>query len=237
MNRRQLLGTTVGLISGVAVSSLASAEGHDGGVANSFPPAAVARHQVAALPFVPTRLRGLSVKLITSHHENNYAGAVKNLNKVEEQLAQTNKDTPSFVVAALREKELAFTNSMTLHENYFGNLGGDGKASGPAAQAFGGDWEEKFRALAAGLGGGSGWVITALNLHSRELHTYGSGNHTQAPASAVPLLVLDMYEHAYAIDYGAAAAKYIDAFFQNVNWDVVNQRLARAQKAMDALRG
>jgi len=63
-----------------------------------------------------------------------------------------------------------------------------------------------------------------------------SGNHSQAPAFGQPLLVMDMCEHSYHIDYGAAAAKYIDAFFQNINWDEVNRRLQRTVKAAAALR-
>jgi Fe-Mn family superoxide dismutase len=200
-------------------------------------------HMVAPLPFNPAKLKGLSERLIRSHHENNYGGAVKNLNKVEEELARVTKDTPGFLVGGLKERELTFTNSMILHEAYFGNLGGDGKAGGAIqkllAQTHGdfGRWEDLFRATGASLGGGSGWVLLMYNFHSGQPHTYWSGNHTQALAQGHPLLVMDMYEHAYQMDYGAAAARYIDAFFQNVNWDVVNARLERAQKAAAVLRG
>src|SRR2546429_6590336 len=94
------------------------------------PTALAGKHQIRPLPFQPARLKGLSEKLIVSHHENNYGGAVKNLNRTEEELARITKDTPPLVVAALKERELTFANSATLHELYFGNLGGDGKASG-----------------------------------------------------------------------------------------------------------
>src|SRR5262245_22835956 len=87
-------------------------------------------HTPIPLPFKPTGLNGISEKMIVSHHDNNYAGAVKNLNKVEQELSQINADTPPFVVAGLRQSELTFRNSKTLHEGYFGNLGGDGKRSG-----------------------------------------------------------------------------------------------------------
>jgi Fe-Mn family superoxide dismutase len=200
------------------------------------------KHAVVPLPFDPKKLTGISEKMITSHHDNNYAGAIKNLNKVEEQLGAVNKDTPGFLVGGLKERELLFSNSATLHEHYFGNLGGNGKASGPIekrlAAAYGGfaRWEEHFRAVGAALGGGSGWTILDYNFHTGDVHTYWSGNHTQTLAFGAPLLVMDMYEHAYAIDYGAAAAKYIDAFFQNINWDEVNKRLDRADKAASALR-
>jgi Fe-Mn family superoxide dismutase len=87
------------------------------------------------------------------------------------------------------------------------------------------------------LAGGSGWTLLALNFQSGDLRICWSGNHTQALAFGAPLLVLDMYEHAYHIDYGAAAARYVDAFFANVRWEEVNLRYERAQKALLSLRG
>jgi Fe-Mn family superoxide dismutase len=200
-------------------------------------------HTLVPLPFAPASLTGISEKMIVSHHDNNYAGAVKNLNRVEQDLARIDKDTPPFMVAALRDKELTFRNSKNLHEAYFANLGGDGKRSGAIetalAQAYGTSarWEEHARATAMGLGGGSGWMVLALELDTGMLRTIASGNHTQMVATAVPLLVLDMYEHAYQMDFGAAAAKYLDAFFANVKWDEVNRRFERAGKAAAALRG
>lgn len=193
-------------------------------------------HTVVPLPFAAGSLNGLSEKMISSHHENNYGGAVKNLNRVEQELAQITAETPPFVVAALRDKELTFRNSKTLHEAYFKNLGGNGKRSGaiePAlAQAYGttARWEQQMRATASGLGGGSGWAILALELDTGALRTFASGNHTQVLAMSVPLLVMDLYEHSYQIDFGAGVARYIDAFFANVNWDEVNRRLERAQR-------
>jgi superoxide dismutase, Fe-Mn family len=240
--------TLGGAVLAISTGGSAMAEQQEGKPA-ATPPASsdggafAGKHPIAPLPFNPAKLKGLSEKLIRSHHENNYGGAVKNLNKVEGELARVTKDTPGFLVGGLKERELTFTNSMILHEAYFAILGGDGKASGPIqkllAGAYGdfGRWEEHFRATGASLGGGSGWVILAYNFHTGQPQTYWSGHHTQALAFGQPLLVMDMYEHAYQMDYGAAAAKYIDAFFQNVRWDEVNARLSRAQKAAAALRG
>jgi superoxide dismutase, Fe-Mn family len=199
-------------------------------------------HKLVNLPFDPAKLKGLSAAMLKSHHENNYAGALKNLNKVELDLDKINKDTPGYLVSSLRERELTYTNSVILHEHYFGNLGGDGKRAaaidkrltaqfGSAAR-----WEELFRATAMSLGGGSGWVILDLNYASGDLRIYGTSGHSQSVAFGQPLLVLDMFEHAYAIDFGAAHAKYVDAFFQNVQWAEVDKRLARADKALVALR-
>ena len=199
-------------------------------------------HQVVPLPFAPRTLRGLSEAMITSHHQNNYSSAVRNLNRAEQELSRIASDTPGFVVSSLRERELNFRNSKTLHEAYFGNLGGDGRRSGAIetllAQSYTTStrWEEHFRATGAGLGGGSGWVILALELETGALRTVASTGHTQALCSAVPLLVMDMYEHSYAIDFGAAVPRYLDAFFANIKWDEVNRRLERAQRAATILR-
>ncbi|NUQ35218.1 MAG: superoxide dismutase [Planctomycetaceae bacterium] len=198
------------------------------------------KHEIVALPFDPAKLAGISEKMIRSHHEKNYTGAVKNLNKVEEQIAATGKDTPGFLVSGLRERELTFTNSIILHEHYFANLGGDGKPAGSVkdaiATAFGSydRFEEQCRTVGASLGGGSGWTILNLNYHTGDLRLYWSGGHTHALAFGRPLLVMDMFEHAYQMDYGAAATSYIDAFFKNLNWEEVDRRYQRAVKAMNA---
>lgn len=200
------------------------------------PRALSGEHTLTPLPFDPKALRGLSDRMIASHHENNYGGAVKNLNRAEQELSAITADTPPFVVSALRERELTFRNSKALHEAYFGNLGGDGKRSGAIeaalAQAYGASsrWEEHFRATGAGLGGGSGWVILSLELDTGLLRTIGSAGHTQTLSTSVPLLVMDMYEHSYQMDFGAAAARYVDAFFANIQWDAVNARYEKAQR-------
>jgi Fe-Mn family superoxide dismutase len=204
--------------------------------------AGAGKHAPVPQPFDPKQLRGLSERLIVSHHENNYGGALRNLNAVEQELARVTKETPGFVVAGLRERELAFANSVILHELYFANLGGDGKPAGAVrdaiAAAFGsaGRWEELFRTTGMSLAGGSGWALLELDLYTGELRVGWSGNHTQAPAHGCPLLVLDMYEHAYHLDYGAAAARYVDAFFANLRWEEVERRHARALQALAALR-
>jgi len=235
MTRRQALMSAAG---GAALALFETAARGEDKATGTAP----GKHTVVPLPFDPKKLKGLSEKLITSHHENNYGGAVKNLNKVEEELARTTKETPGFVVGGLRERELTFGNSVVLHELYFGNLGGNGKADGAIARALGdafgtfGRWEEQFRAIGMSLAGGSGWAVLDLSLHSGELRSSWSSGHPVGPVDAIPLLVMDMYEHAYQMDYGAAAAKYVDAFFANVNWDEVARRHERATKAWRAMK-
>jgi Fe-Mn family superoxide dismutase len=236
MTRRESLSA---LSVGMLVASAGEVMAEPEKTAPQLPPG---KHPLVPLPFNPKKLKGLSEKLLVSHHENNYGGAVKNLNKVEEELARVTQETPGFAIAGLKERELTFTNSLILHEHYFGNLGGDGKPAGAIQKAidgaFGGfaRWEEQFRATGMGLAGGSGWVILDYNFHSGDLRTYWSGNHTQSVAFGQPLLVMDMYEHAYQMDFGAAAAKYLDAFMANVRWDEVDRRFERARKAAAALR-
>ncbi|MBL4683320.1 MAG: hypothetical protein JKY37_01930 [Nannocystaceae bacterium] len=190
-----------------------------------------------ALPFDPAALPGLSEKLLRSHHDNNYVGAVKKLNGVRQQLSLVDSDTPGYVLHGLTQGELAFKHSVVLHELYFGNLVGGG-SSGPSgsqtaamlADHLGGAaaWEARFRALGASLGGGSGWAILEYDLHEHVPRMYTAADHTQGLSSGVPLLVLDMYEHSYHMDYGTAAARYIDAFFANIHWEQVDRRLAFA---------
>ena len=128
------------------------------------------------------------------------------------------KDLPAYVYGDLKREELLRTGSVVLHEHYFANLGGDGKPGGDVLnaikQAFVSydQWEAEFKRIGNALGGGSGWVIFAHNLHTGELHNYWSWDHMHNAPTGLPLLVLDMYEHAYQMDYGAAAAKYVDAF-------------------------
>lgn len=241
MNRREVLGWIAGSAVGSAVAPMMPMAMQGGSPASVPSGLTPGQHRPKPLPFDPRKLNGLSERLIVSHHENNYGGAVRNLNKVEEELGRVTSDTPAFVIGGLKERELAFTNSMILHELYFANLGGGGQADGRIGKELGGAfeslarWEEMFRATGMSLSGGSGWVILDLNLSTGDLRTHWSGNHTQALAWGHPLLVMDMYEHAYQMDYGAAAAQYVDAFFRNINWDEVNRRLERARAAAAAV--
>src|SRR5207249_10038808 len=131
---------------------------------------------IKPLPFDPKKLKGLSEKLIVSHHDNNYAGAARRIGQIQQMLAGLPNNAPGFQIKGLKMEELIATNSAILHEEYFGNLGGDGKASGTAQQAISADfggfdkWEQSFRATSNALGGGSGWAILNFNLRDGKLH-------------------------------------------------------------------
>jgi len=200
------------------------------------PGAYAAAHAAVPLPFDAGKLAGLSQRMIQSHWENNYIASVKGLNTVEARLGAALGDEafPPIVYGTLKREEALRTGSIVLHEHYFANLGGDGKPSGSVVaaleHAFGSHalWERDFRRTALSLSGASGWCTLTLNSHTGALQNVWASDHLHAVACGAPLLVLDMYEHAYQIDYGAAAAGYVDACFRNFAWDQVERRYLRA---------
>jgi len=182
--------------------------------------------RVQPLTLNPERVPGLSAKLLTSHHDNNYAGAVKRLNDIEGQLAKLDfANTPAYQLNGLKREEHIAYNSSILHELYFASLGEIAtRPSGVFADAlsrdFGGleRWQAEFGATARALGGGSGWVILAYSARDKRLYNHWAADHSMAPAGSAPLLAIDMYEHAYAMDYGANAGAYVEAFLKIVKW-------------------
>ena len=208
------------------------------GVASTAPGEgrAAAAYTARSLSFDPGGLSGLSRRLLESHYQNNYLGAVKKLNGVRDRLHELGPDAPGYVLHGLSQGELAFKHSVVLHEAYFGNLTGGGSEGSTAqrllSEHFGSAaaWERRFRALGLSLGGGSGWAILEFDLHEQVPRMYSAADHTQGLSSGLPLLVLDMYEHSYHMDYGTAAAKYVDAFFANIHWEEVDRRVALAQQ-------
>lgn len=188
------------------------------------------------LPFDPSQLSGLSESLIRSHHENNYMGAVRRLNAIRTELASVDfKALSNFQLNGLKREELIAANSMLLHELYFASLGSSPAGIPPpmavALSANFGSvdrWKEEFIAMGQALSGGSGWVLLTFLPREGLLVNQWAADHTHALAGAIPILALDMYEHAYHIDYGARASAYIEAFMTNVCWGAVHQRYQQA---------
>lgn len=183
-------------------------------------------YAIKKLPFDPATIKGLSERLLVSHWENNYSGAVKRLNAIAAQLAGLDMATaPVFVVNGLKREELIAANSMIIHELYFDGLGGEGDPKGALAEAMMRDfgsvarWKAEFTAMGRALGGGSGWVLLAWSPHDKRLINTWAADHTMTLAGGRPILALDMFEHAYAMDYGAKAAAYVDAVMQAIRWD------------------
>jgi superoxide dismutase, Fe-Mn family len=183
-------------------------------------------YQPKPMSFDPKSITGISEKVLVSHYENNYVGAVKRLNAIGTQLAELDfAKAPNFVINGLKREELVAANSMILHEISFDGLGGGTKASGPLADAIARDfgsmdrWRAEFAAMGKAEGGGSGWVILAYSPRDKRLVNQWAADHTTTLAGGRPVLVLDMYEHAYHMDYGAAAARYVDVYMEAIRWD------------------
>jgi Fe-Mn family superoxide dismutase len=195
------------------------------------------RYQLKPIFCRPWLLNGLSLKLIESHYENNYGGALRRLNAITEQLESLDfAKTPGYVLNGLKREELVALNSTLLHELYFASLGGEGKPTRTMAEALTRDfgsvdrWRSEFVAMGNALGGGSGWVLLVYVPRDRRLVNQFAAEHSQAVAGGVPVLALDMYEHAYHIDFGANAKAYVDAFVRNVDWKAVEERYADGLK-------
>jgi superoxide dismutase, Fe-Mn family len=178
------------------------------------------------LPFDPKDIKGISEKVLVSHYENNYVGAVKRLNAIGTQLAELDfAKAPVFMINGLKREELIATNSMILHEVYFEGLGGGGAPKGALADAITKDfgsierWRTEFTAMGKAEGGGSGWVILAYSPRDKRLVNQWAADHTTTLAGGRPVLVLDMYEHAYHMDYGAKAAAYVDVYMEAIRWE------------------
>lgn len=195
------------------------------------------RYQLKPIYCRPWLLNGLSLKLIESHYENNYGGALRRLNAITEQLESLDfAKTPGYVLNGLKREELLALNSTLLHELYFASLGGDGKPTKLVADALVRDfgsvdrWRGEFTAMGNALAGGSGWVLLVYIPRDHRLVNQYAAEHSQALAGAIPVLALDMYEHAYHLDFGANAKAYVDAFMRNIDWQAVESRYEDALK-------
>lgn len=216
MDRRILLAAGAGLgLAGVAGESAAA------------PAPAVPAYapQPQPLPFDPASITGLSAKLLTSHHDNNYVGAVKRLGAISAEFGKFDPaSAPGFTINGLKREELIAWNSMILHELYFAGLGAETRPGAALAAAierdFGSEarWRSEFAGMGKALGGGSGWVLLTWSHRDNRLVNQWAADHSMTLAGGTPLLALDMYEHAYALDYGARAGAYVDAFMGAVNW-------------------
>jgi Fe-Mn family superoxide dismutase len=221
LDRRQLLSAAA--LAAAAAPALAAA---------APPPSPFAVHP---LPFDPKGVPGLSEKLLVSHHDNNYAGAVRRLGAIDAQFKALDPATaPVFTLNGLKREELIAWNSMILHELYFASLspsptGPSGRLMRALEESFGSDgrWRAEFSAMGKALGGGSGWVLLTYSHRDKRLVNQWAADHTMTLAGSTPILALDMYEHAYAMDYGSNAGAYVDAFMKVINWGAVDAAFSR----------
>ena len=178
-------------------------------------------------------MEGFSETLLKNHFTL-YQGYVTNTNKLMDTLASMLNEgkvgTPEY--AELKRRMGWEFNGMRLHENYFENLGGkaaidkSGKLAKKLAENFGSyeNWEKDFRGTGAMRG--IGWVILYQDNVSGKLFNQWINEHDVGhPAGCIPILIMDVFEHAFITDYGLKRADYIEAFLKNINWAIAESRL------------
>lgn len=186
-------------------------------------------------PLNYTKLDGLSERQLKEHHDVLYAGYVKKIDEIEEKLKKADlsgANATSSDLRALKIEETFALNGVKLHEGYFENMqeGGSTPEGGILTlieRDFGSyeHWTEEFKAL--GLCA-RGWVVLAYDLDEKRLKNIVCDTHNQGGVwNAVALFIMDVYEHAYFLDYATARKAYIEAFFKNINWAYVNAALVR----------
>ena len=183
-------------------------------------------YQKKLLSCDPAKIKGMSERLIISHYENNYGGAVQRLNLIDEQVSELHyAKAPGFLINGLKREQLIAMNSMILHELFFDGLGEQSEPSSTLREILArnfGSYERgrsEFIAMGKALGGGSGWVLLSWSPRHRNLVNQWASDHCHTLAGGTPILALDMYEHSYHMDFGAKAASYIDTFMNVIRWN------------------
>lgn len=183
-------------------------------------------------------LRGISEKTLEIHYGKLYQGYVNKTNEILEKLGSAELALANQIYSGAGElkRQLSFAwNGVVLHEGYFESLGGDGSIKeGNLKKAieekFGNieKWKEDF--LASGMAA-RGWAVLAYDFNSKELRNYSCDIHNQGGIwGAAPIIVLDVYEHAYFIDFGSDRKSYIETYFQNLNWERLDKKYNKITK-------
>ena len=229
MTRREILLMGAMAAGSLVASAPASAIAADAPAAKGDAP--YAEKDFSAL--AKKEMAGLSSKQIEQHLKL-YKGYVAKSNEIYNKLKEADLATANATYSQLREllvEESFAVNGAVYHEYYFGNLGGKGgEPTGDVLAALSERWGSygKFMDFLKAAGKSMrGWVIIGYNTRGGHLSAFGLDTHNMfSPANLIPILVLDVYEHAYMIDYGIDRPKYLDAFVNNLDWDVVAKRLA-----------
>jgi Fe-Mn family superoxide dismutase len=197
------------------------------------------RYQIAPLYCRPWTINGMTPRQIESHYENNYGGAVLRLNAIADELAALDpQTTPAHTISRLKQEEMAALNSTLLHELYFASIGGDGRAvpdvmASAITRDFGSvdRWRQEFIALGNALAVSAGWVLLSWVPRDGRLINQSVSDASPGVAGGIPILALDMYEHAYHLDFGANSAAYVATFMRNIDWSAVQGRYQDAIEA------
>jgi len=192
-------------------------------------------HKVKPLPFAYNSLEGISEQQLKFHHDTHYIAYVNNRNKIEEQLDEMRKKGDFPNIRGLKLNESHNASGMILHEVYWDTLGGKGgdpkgKLAEKMKQDFGSieNWKKEFMAIAST---GRGWVLLCFDLSDNRLHNYSVDFHDQGAVwGSIPVMALDLWEHAHYTDYGPNKAKYFEAFFKNINWERISENFEKISK-------
>lgn len=194
-------------------------------------------HSVKNLPFSKDALKGISAKTNDIHHDKLYKGYVEKRNDIEAALESTHRSEAAATYSEYRELKLEETynaGGQILHELYFESLGGTGQPRGPFVDRVEldfGSWEAFLEDAVACAMASRGWMVTAWDPADGKIHNFLADAHNQGGVwGAVPLWVIDCYEHAYLIDHGTDRKAYVQAVLQNVNWDKINERLSTLER-------
>ncbi len=201
-------------------------------------------HNLPELPYDYDSLKGISEDVVRFHHDKHHAGYIKGRNSAEQALAEAREKGDFSDIRSIKENESFNQSGQVLHNIYWENLGGpggrpDGALLEKIQEDFGSfeTFEEEFRAVAT-ASGRSGWALLVYDMADGKLHTVLVDFHNVfAWWNVVPIMACDFWEHAYYYDQGPERGKYIDAFFQNINWENVSNRLEAAQAAYEQLEG
>ena len=191
-------------------------------------------HRAKPLPFDPAALDGISRQITEWHQDSHYAAYVKGRNAVEKRLQEMREKGDFSDIRGIKLSESHNASGQVLHEVYYAVLGGDGEIDEDLAvharivEDFGSveSWTAELKAVAAAA---RGWAVTCWDPSDGRLHVYLVDGHDQGGVwGAIPILALDVWEHAYYFDQGPNRAAYVEAFLGNVNWKAVDELYRRA---------
>ena len=192
------------------------------------------QYQLAPLFCRPWTLNGISPRLIESHYETNYGSALRRLNAIAEELETSRSgNTPAEVIEPPQARrgggaQLDAAARALLREpgrRRQGRAGGDGRRRSRATSVRSTAGARSSCRSPSALAGGSGWVLLTYVPRDRRLINQSASDHSQNIAGGIPILAIDMYEHAYHIDFGSNATAYIAAFMRNIDWNAVRRAL------------
>src|SRR3989344_3961885 len=188
------------------------------------------QYQAKPLPFKPASLKGISDKTSITH-DKLYQAYVAKKDQIQKELETVDLATANQTFSSLRalkDAETFAVNGAYLHEIYFAGLGGDGQAQGSLIEQINKDFGsfEQFTSLAKACSlAARGWTVLAWDCFEERLRLYNGDAHNQGGVwGALPVLTIDVYEHAYFMDFGSDRKSYLEALFQNIDWQAVEQK-------------